>query len=343
MLSSLPSRAQIIDTLILKDKISILFDSDAWKLNNEEINKLDSLLSMALKCDTILLEGHTDKIGSQNYNQKLSAKRVKAVKDELIKKDLSESRITTRAHGELLPARLGDDEYFYKYNRRVIIHCYTLEKRRRLKGKVEEESSNTPLLAKVKVTGKNFIDSTFTTNEGEFSIAVPDNGIYKLDISASNHFFKQIFIRVSPKDSNSVTVDLPEIKTGSIYTLPNFNFKGDLPILLPKSIPTIELLYELLANSDYCIEIKGHINLPNQPDCKLDTRHYKLSVDRANMVHDHMVSRGIESQRMLPKGYGNWEMLFPKANVESVMAKNRRVEIKIIDCASSKLNSDIKN
>jgi flagellar motor protein MotB len=94
-----------------------------------------------------------------------------------------------------------------------------------------------------------------------------------------------------------------------------------------------------MNNCDFCIEIKGHINLPNRPNCELDTRHYKLSVDRAEMVFGNMISRGIVSERMLPKGYGNWEMLYPKATVESNMAKNRRVEIKIIDCNSEALIS----
>lgn len=332
-------QAQVFDTLILKEQKTVLFDSDVWELTDGEAKNIDSILTIANDCDTIFLEGHTDKVGSEKYNQILSLKRVNTVKNKLVSLGVLEEKIQTKAFGELIPVEKGNAESAYKFNRRVTIHFMYKEKRRQLTGKVEDKETQNPLLAKIKIEGKNFSDSTTSNLEGKFSLSVPDNSIYKLEISSDNHFFEQRFIKVSPKDSTNISIGLPEVKVGAIYTLPNFNFKGNLPVLLPKSVPTLELLYEMLDKSGYCIEIKGHINLPNQPDCKLDTRHYKLSVDRAGMVFDHMVKRGISSKRMLPKGYGNWEMLYPKARVEKNMAKNRRVEIKVIDCNSDELNA----
>ena len=341
-LGSISLSAQVFDTLILKEQHTILFGSDAWELSNEEASSLDSILSLANECDTIFLEGHTDQIGSEKYNQLLSAKRVSTIRNELVRLGIAEEKMTTKAYGELNPVASGNNESAYKYNRRVTIHLLKLEKRRNLTGHVKEEQTQKPLLAKVKIEGKNFADSTITTLDGKFSFAVPDNRVYKLEISSDNHFFDQRFIKVSSKDPSDISIGLPEVVIGSIYTLPNFNFKGNLPVLTKRSVPTLELLYELMDKSEFCIEIKGHINLPNLPNCELDTRHYKLSVDRAEMVFEHMVNRGIASNRMLPVGYGNWEMLYPKATVEKIKAKNRRVEIKIIDCNSEKLNSKVK-
>ena len=329
--------AQVFDTLIVKDQHLVLFGSDDWTLNEEESIRMDSLFLMENDFDEILLEGHTDKVGSEKYNQTLSAKRVNSVKNELVRLGVDESKIATQAFGEIKPAEIGSDESVYKFNRRVVIYFFKREKRRIINGNVEEEKTKEPLLAKVKIVGKNFIDSTTTTIGGEFSLSVPDNGVYKLEISSDNHFFEQRFIKVSSKESNDISIGLPVVKIGSIYTLPNFNFKGDLPILTKRSVPTLQLLYELLKGSDFCIEIKGHINLPNRPNCELDTKHYKLSIDRAEMVFEDMVSKGIVAERMLPKGYGNWEMLFPKAEFEKDMAANRRVEIKIIDCNADEL------
>lgn len=339
VLMVLPCEAQLVDTLVLKSKHSVFFASDEWDIEDGEKMKMDSLLEEFIQSDSIVLEGHTDKVGSLSYNQKLSAKRVKSVLDYFLSKGVPSEKFKTSKFGELQPAVKGDDESVYKWNRRVEIQFFNIEKRRKLKGKVEEEEKKTPLLAKVKITGKNFSDSVYTTLDGNFSILVPDNGVYKLEISAENHFFEQRFIKVSASEPDEFNVGLPEVKVGSIYTLPNFNFKGDLPILLPRSVPTLDLLYELLDESDICIEIKGHINLPNQDSCAKDTRHYKLSVARANMVYRKMVDGGIDSLRMLPRGYGNWEMLFPKATTEKDMVKNRRVEIKIIDCQSEELIS----
>jgi outer membrane protein OmpA-like peptidoglycan-associated protein len=341
-LCSVSLGAQVIDTLILKEQHTALFASDAWELSSEELIALDSILSLANDSDTIFLEGHTDKVGSEKYNQLLSAERVKTIKEELVRLGIGEEKMTTKAYGELNPVERGSNESAFKYNRRVTIHFLKLVKRRKITGQVEEEETKKPLLAKIKIEGKSFSDSTITTIGGKFSFKVPDNGVYKLEITSDNHFFEQRFIKVSSKDSSDISIGLPEVKIGSIYTLPNFNFKGNLPVLLKRSVPTLELLYELMDKSEFCIEIKGHINLPNLPDCELDTRHYKLSVDRAEMVFEHMGSRGIASGRMLPKGYGNWEMLYPKAAIEKDMSKNRRVEIKIIDCKSDKLISKNK-
>jgi flagellar motor protein MotB len=85
------------------------------------------------------------------------------------------------------------------------------------------------------------------------------------------------------------------------------------------------------------VEIGGHINKPNEPDCTRDSKHFKLSVDRAEMVFNAMIKKGIFAERMLPKGYGNWRMLYPSASNAQEMRENRRVEIKFIDCKSEEL------
>lgn len=339
LLSFLYSNAhgQVIDTLVLVHEHSVLFGSDKWELTEVELIKLDTLASLSLESDQLVLEGHTDKVGSENYNYKLSSKRLESVVSKLLQIGVAAAKIKSNVYGELQPLIDGEDESAFRLNRRVSIKYFKFERRRIVKGSVEEEITQTPLKARIKISGKDFVDSTFTRSDGSFSFAAPDNKLYKLEISADNHFFNQRFIKVSPEDSSIIQFSLPELSVGRMYTLPNFNFKGNLPILLERSIPTLDLLYELMLTSNVCIEIKGHINLPNEPDCEKDTRHYKLSVDRSQMVYDNMISKGIDSDRMLPRGYGNWEMLYPKATNEKYMEKNRRVEIKIIDCASKEL------
>src|SRR5215470_14606374 len=50
-----------------------------------------------------LLEGHTDSIGSEAYNMKLSERRANAVKDYMVSKGISASRITTKGYGKTKP------------------------------------------------------------------------------------------------------------------------------------------------------------------------------------------------------------------------------------------------
>ena len=331
------SNAQTFDTLILIEEDFILFNSGEWKLDRILNQDMDSLIIKAATFDHIILEGHTDEVGSLDFNQKLSNKRVSSVKAELLNLGVEEEKIRTLAFGELKPLQSGTTESNYQMNRRVSVKFYQSIKMRSITGKVVDKKEGEGIEAKIKLTGKNYSDSTYSDINGRYIISAPDKAIYKMEVNAEDYFFEQRFIKVSPVDSTEIGFELPKIEIGGVYTLPNFNFKGDLPILLESSIPTLDLLFDLLSKSTFCVEIEGHINLPNQPACKIGTKHHKLSVDRAEMVFRSMVNKGISPARMLPKGYGNWQMLFPKTNQEKEMRENRRVEIKFIDCETKDL------
>lgn len=59
--------------------------------------------------ESIQVTGHTDRIGSKKYNQKLSEERANAVRDYLISKDVPANRISTQGTGETQPTtQLGD-------------------------------------------------------------------------------------------------------------------------------------------------------------------------------------------------------------------------------------------
>jgi len=45
----------------------------------------------------------------------------------------------------------------------------------------------------------------------------------------------------------------------------------------------------------------------------------------------HFVGQKINPQRMSFKGFGNWNMVYPKARTEDQQSKNRRVEIRIVE------------
>jgi OOP family OmpA-OmpF porin len=56
-----------------------------------------------LKLEVILAVGHTDRIGSDAYNQKLSEKRAAAVKTYLVGKGVEANRVYTEGKGEKQP------------------------------------------------------------------------------------------------------------------------------------------------------------------------------------------------------------------------------------------------
>ncbi len=67
----------------------------------------------------VSVEGHTDWIGSETYNQQLSEKRARAARDYLTSRGIEGSRIETRGFGESSPVERNDTEDGRAQNRRV--------------------------------------------------------------------------------------------------------------------------------------------------------------------------------------------------------------------------------
>jgi len=82
-----------------------LFDFNKAVLRPEGKAKLDDVVakSKAIKLEVILAVGHTDRIGSDAYNQKLSEKRAAAVKEYLVAKGIEANRVYTEGKGEKQP------------------------------------------------------------------------------------------------------------------------------------------------------------------------------------------------------------------------------------------------
>ncbi len=101
----------------------IYFDFDKSIIKPEEKIKLDELIALSKQSSQlqVRLMGHTDYIGSQQYNLILSEKRIKAVSDYLV---LNSSKLTitnTEAIGELKPAEDNSTVIGRSMNRRVEI------------------------------------------------------------------------------------------------------------------------------------------------------------------------------------------------------------------------------
>lgn len=82
-----------------------LFDFDKAVLRPEGKAKLDELVAKAgqIKLEVILAVGHTDRLGSAAYNQKLSERRANAVKEYLVAKGIEANRVYTEGKGETQP------------------------------------------------------------------------------------------------------------------------------------------------------------------------------------------------------------------------------------------------
>lgn len=67
----------------------------------------------------IEIQGHTDNVGTDEYNNPLSMKRAHAVLKYLSAKGISEERLRAKGYGKAKPLQPGDTEEIRKLNRRV--------------------------------------------------------------------------------------------------------------------------------------------------------------------------------------------------------------------------------
>jgi outer membrane protein OmpA-like peptidoglycan-associated protein len=68
---------------------------------------------------SLLVEGHTDSTGSEDYNLKLSEKRAMAIQNELISQNVDPARIQIIGFGEAKPIADNNTESGRQLNRRV--------------------------------------------------------------------------------------------------------------------------------------------------------------------------------------------------------------------------------
>ncbi|HSI47899.1 MAG TPA: OmpA family protein [Ideonella sp.] len=99
------------------------FDFDKAVLKPEAKAKLDDLVSKTagMNLEVIIAVGHTDSVGSDAYNQKLSVRRSEAVKEYLVSKGVEKNRVYTEGKGEKQPVADNKTAEGRAKNRRVEI------------------------------------------------------------------------------------------------------------------------------------------------------------------------------------------------------------------------------
>ena len=116
---------------------NVLFDFDKAVLKPEGKTAIDSQvvsrLAQVQKLEVILVTGHTDRLGSDAYNQKLSTQRADAVRDYLVSKGVDKSKIETIGMGEKQPVVQCDQKEM-----KALINC--LQPNRRVDVQVKGEA-----------------------------------------------------------------------------------------------------------------------------------------------------------------------------------------------------------
>jgi outer membrane protein OmpA-like peptidoglycan-associated protein len=108
----------------------LLFDIDSDELRSGTKEDLSEMAETLKKYDdtNILIEGHTDATGSEEYNQNLSEERASSVAGYLSELGVTDYRLITEGYGEEQPVADNDTETGRQQNRRVEVAIYANDK-----------------------------------------------------------------------------------------------------------------------------------------------------------------------------------------------------------------------
>jgi outer membrane protein OmpA-like peptidoglycan-associated protein len=109
---------------------SLMFEINSDKVSDQAKNDLSKAAGVFKEYqDTnILIEGHTDDTGADEFNMDLSRKRAAAVANYLESQGVARSRLVEKWYGETQPKYTNDSEENRKKNRRVELAVYANDK-----------------------------------------------------------------------------------------------------------------------------------------------------------------------------------------------------------------------
>lgn len=99
----------------------VLFDTGQAELKSGADRKMDQLAAFLNdhKDRRLQIDGFTDSVGSESYNEDLSRRRANAVKDAMVSRGIDSSRISTQGYGKAYPVATNVDSGGRQLNRRV--------------------------------------------------------------------------------------------------------------------------------------------------------------------------------------------------------------------------------
>ncbi len=100
----------------------IFFDFDRSDIRADQRGTVDQLATWLQNNPGVALtiEGHADERGTREYNLALGERRANSVREYLVARGISDSRLNTISYGKERPAVLGSNEYAWAQNRRAV-------------------------------------------------------------------------------------------------------------------------------------------------------------------------------------------------------------------------------
>ncbi len=324
----------VADSLLLIDSFSIKYASNQYVITPEMENFIDHFLdSQNEQGLEFHITSYTDSDGSSAYNDALSMRRCKGIAEYLITLGVDSLKIKREALGERTLVDTEINETQKAYNRRTDVKIFQRDRFINFSGKVNGNDSTELLNAKVVVLDNGLKRTYDIQDDRSFSVPVPIGRLIKMHIKSDGYFTNVMKLRLN-ENSNVTHVEIktePMVLGAKVDAM--INFVGDKSRVLGSSIDEMEALYfDLERAPNVCVELMGHINLPKQKLEDRNNRHFELSIARATEIRHFLLDRGISEDRLLSRGYGNSQMIYPDPKTPLEQIKNRRVEVEVIEC-----------
>jgi OOP family OmpA-OmpF porin len=116
-----PAVINLASTELFEFNKAVLTPEARAKLDSEVVAKLRDMKDVKF----VIVNGHADRLGSAQYNQKLSEQRADAVRAYLVSKGVDASKVETLGFGKTLPVKSCPDQK----NRKELIECLSPNRR----------------------------------------------------------------------------------------------------------------------------------------------------------------------------------------------------------------------
>ena len=209
--------------------------------------------------------------------------------------------------------------------------------------------SSRQVLAETKVTlldqEGNAMNDYVTGNDGKFLFRVYENENYTLIGEADGYLVKrQLYTtrgKSVPLESlkeliTNITLDtilvLDKLEKNKVFVLNNIYFDLDKYDIKPEAAKELDKLVELLSdNPEIKIELSSHTD-----SIASNSYNLQLSQRRAESTVNYLIRKGISSDRLVAKGYGEDRPIARNTNPDGTdnpdgRARNRRTEFKILE------------
>lgn len=286
------------------------------------------------------IQAHTDSLGSYDANLALSDQRALSVRHALVAMGVDSSQLRINSLGEYIPFRSNGTSDGRAYNRRVsidVVEPFELPdiEQLQIKGRVIDAKTQKPLFNTRMVF--NFLDqrdTTYTDSKGYYRYMLDRRTNIEVRAAHKGYFFVAKVAKFAEDTSlvnDTISFSLERAVLGQKMALNDLFFQRGTAVLLPASEKAlIGLLSFMKYNNNLKIEIGGHINKPHQAPVPKSSSSFKLSENRAKVVYQYLIDQGVDPVRLRYQGYGNSEMIHPRASTPIQAQMNRRVELTII-------------